>query len=373
MSSSVSAPAWPRFLQFREALRRLGPGLVVCLVLASLALSLARLPWLQAHGLSALTLSIVLGMLAGHSVYPSLAAAAEPGVQFTRQTLLRLGIVLYGLKLTVQDIGQMGLAGVTTDALVVASTLMLGAWAGRRWLKLDREQALLISAGSAICGAAAVMATAPAVQARDHQVAPAIATVVVFGTLAMFLYPWMFALNQSLQWIPGGAHGFGLYTGATIHEVAQVVVAGRGMSPEATDAAVMAKMVRVMMLAPVLLALGVVLSRRDRKAASLGASVGAVQGASPKSFGINVPWFAFAFMGVVLLHSWLPVPAAAAGDLSRLDDLLLAMAMAGLGLGTQLSAVRRSGPRPLWLALLLFVWLVVGGAAISRMTSWLFM
>jgi uncharacterized integral membrane protein (TIGR00698 family) len=368
MSSSVSAFAWPRFPQFREALRRLGPGLVVCLALAGLALSLARLPWLQAHGLSALTLAIVLGMLAGHSVYPSWAAAADAGVQFTRQTLLRLGIVLYGLKLTVQDIGQMGLAGVTTDALVVASTLMLGAWVGRRWLKLDREQALLISAGSAICGAAAVMAAAPVVKARDHQVAPAIATVVVFGTLAMFLYPWMFALNQSLPWIPGGAHGFGLYTGATIHEVAQVVVAGHGMSPEAADAAVMAKMLRVMMLAPVLVTLGVLLSRRDRKAAATG-TAGA---RSPVSFGVHVPWFAFAFIGVVLLHSCLQLPAAAARQLSALDDLLLAMAMAGLGLGTQLSAVRRSGPKPLWLALLLFVWLVVGGAAISRVTHWLF-
>ncbi|SEL38857.1 conserved hypothetical integral membrane protein [Roseateles sp. YR242] len=345
-------------------MRRVLPGLALCLLLAGLAFLLSRLPWMQAHGLSALTLAIVIGMVAGHTVYRPLAAAADPGVQFTRQTLLRLGIVLYGLKLTVQDIGHMGLAGVLADALVVVSTLGLGAWLGTRWLRLDRELALLIGAGSAICGAAAVMAAAPVVKARSEQVAPAIATVVVFGTLSMLLYPVLYHWNQQVALIPGGPHGFGLYTGATIHEVAQVVVAGRAMGAEAADAAVMAKMVRVMMLAPCLLSLGVWLARRGRGTTFRD------RGASGE--GVAVPWFAFAFIGVVLLNSRWALPAAVAADVSDLDTLLLAMAMAALGLGTQVRAVMQSGPRPLWLATLLFIWLVVGGAAIMWVTTKLF-
>lgn len=343
---------------------------MVCLAIAALAWTLGRWPWLQAHGFSVLTLAIVLGMVVGHAGYARVASLAEPGVQFSRQTLLRLGIVLYGLKLTVQDIGHMGAAGLATDALVLGSTLLLGTWAGRRWLKLEREQALLISAGSAICGAAAVMAAAPVVKARQEQVAPAMATVVVFGTLAMVLYPWLYHWNQSVAWIPGGEQGFGLYTGATVHEVAQVVVAGRGMSAEAADAAVMAKMVRVMMLAPCLLGLSVLVARWEASAPS-----GALQshqgvmgmGERPRRWrAMSIPWFAFAFIGTVLMNSWWTLPAHLAAELADMDTLLLAMAMAALGLGTQLSAVKRSGAGPLWLALLLAVWLVVGGAMIQR-------
>lgn len=373
MSFSLPVAVPPRPAPWLR-LRPLLPGLILCLALASLAWTLGQWPWLQAHGFSVLTLAIVLGMVAGHAGYARVASLAEPGVQFSRQTLLRLGIVLYGLKLTVQDIGQMGAAGLVTDALVLSSTLLLGAWVGRRWLKLEREQALLISAGSAICGAAAVLAAAPVVKARQEQVAPAIATVVVFGTLAMFLYPWLYQWNQALGWIPGGDQGFGLYTGATVHEVAQVVVAGRGMSAEAANAAVMAKMVRVMMLAPCLLGLSVLVARWEARAvgrprvqaeARAAAVSGHAPAGQPRWRAVSIPWFAFGFIAVVLMNSWWTPPARLAADLADLDTLLLAMAMAALGLGTQVSAVRRSGAGPLWLALLLAVWLVVGGAVIQ--------
>lgn len=364
-SSAFASPVLP--LSWHR-LRPLAPGVALCLALATLAWLLGQWPWLQAHGFSVLTLAIVLGMVVGWG-YARIASLTEPGVQFSRQTLLRLGIVLYGLKLTVQDIGQMGVSGVLTDALVLSSTLVLGAWVGRRWLKLDREQALLIGAGSAICGAAAVMAAAPVVKARQEQIAPAIATVVVFGTLAMFLYPWLYHWNQALGWIPGGDRGFGLYTGATVHEVAQVVVAGRGMSAEAADAAVMAKMVRVMMLAPCLLGLSVWVGRWERRQAPDSREAGPNADAKRRWGAVSIPWFAFAFIGMVLLNSWWTPPARLAAELADLDTLLLAMAMAALGLGTQFSAVKRSGAGPLWLALLLAVWLVVGGGLIQRVVS----
>ena len=166
-----------------------------------------------------------------------------------------MGVVLYGLRLTLQDIGHVGLAGVAIDALVLSSTFTLAYVIGTRWLKLDRTTALLIGAGSSICGAAAVMATEPVLRARAEQVTVAVATVVVFGTLSIFLYPALYDLNQHWPVIAGGADGFGIYAGSTIHEVAQVVAAAHPIGTHAEDAAVITKMVRVMMLAPFLLLL----------------------------------------------------------------------------------------------------------------------
>jgi uncharacterized integral membrane protein (TIGR00698 family) len=253
---------------------------------------------------------------------------------------------------------------VAIDALVLGSTFMLAWWLGTRWLGLFRKTAMLIGAGSSICGAAAVMATGPVVKARAEQVTVAVATVVVFGTLAIFLYPVLFQLNQGWALIPGGTSGFGVYAGSTIHEVAQVVAAGRSIGPDAADTAVIAKMVRVMMLAPFLVMLSAWLARDDARS---GAGRATLDGA-PKG-KLAVPWFAFGFIGVVLFNSlqWLPQPVAAA--MTELDTALLATAMAALGLTTQVGAIRRAGAKPLLLALVLFIWLVAGGAMINRVVS----
>ncbi len=364
---AAKAPAGPAFSLrplSADTLRRLLPGLLLSAALAGAAMALGRIDWLQAHGLSALTLAIVLGMLVGNTVYPRVPAASAPGVNLSKQNLLRLGIVLYGLRLTVQDIGHVGLTGVAVDALVLGSTFGLACWIGTRWLGLDRKSAMLIGAGSSICGAAAVMAAEPVVKARAEQVTVAVATVVVFGTLSIFLYPVLFELNQEWGVIPGGANGFGLFAGSTIHEVAQVVAAARSIGPEAADTAVIAKMVRVMMLAPFLLLLSGWLARDEARKATPGA---AGQGGKSKSKGkITVPWFAFGFLAVVLFNSlqWLPVQVTAV--VTAIDTGLLAMAMAALGVSTHLSAIRKAGARPLLLALILFGWLLVGGAFINH-------
>lgn len=155
------------------------------------------------------------------------------GVEFSRSRLLRLGVVLYGLRLTLQDVVHVGFDGVAIDALVLGSTFALACIVGTRVFGLDRKTAMLIGAGSSICGAAAVMATGPVVRGRAEQVTVAVATLVVFGTIAIFLYPLLYMLNQHWQLIPGGAAGFGLYAGSTIHD----------------DTAVIAKMLWVMLLA----------------------------------------------------------------------------------------------------------------------------
>src|SRR5579863_7211048 len=208
---------------------RLLPGLALTAALAALAMTLGGVDWFMSHGLSALTVAIVLGILIGNSLYPRLAARSGSGVAFSKQTLLRAGVVLYGLRLTLHDIGHVGVAGVLIDALVILTTFGLAQALGRM-IGLDHTARSLIGAGSAICGAAAVMATEPVVRARPEQVAVAVSTVVVFGTLSMFLYPALYTLNLHWSLLPAGADAFGVYAGSTIHEVAQVVAAGRSVS-----------------------------------------------------------------------------------------------------------------------------------------------
>jgi uncharacterized integral membrane protein (TIGR00698 family) len=153
---------------------------------------------------------------------------------------------------------------------------------------------------------------------------------------------------------------YGVYTGSTVHEVAQVLAAGRTISAEAADVAVVTKMVRVMMLAPCLLALSFWLARSRSKVADELAEtpVG-------KKNGIMIPWFALGFVAVMLIHSLIPLPALWVDRVNTFDTVILSMAMAALGLGTHVSAIRHAGLQPLKLAAVLFAWLVIGGGVVN--------
>ena len=358
---SSRGPGRPNGLAMRERWRLL-PGLVISGLLALVAIRLGSIDWLQAHGMSALTVSIVLGIVLGNTVYPHVADHGGAGIAFSKQTLLRAGVILYGLRLTLHDIGQVGVAGVLTDALLLSSTFVLAVIVGTRFFGLDSATAMLIGAGNAICGAAAIMATGPLLRARADQVTVAISTVVVFGTLAIFLYPALYALNLHWHWLPVGSRAFGIYAGSTIHEVAQVFAAGRSISVETANTAVITKMVRVMLLAPFLIALSGWLTRAS------ATEEGAAGNAEPAR-KLTIPWFALAFVAMILFNSLALLPRTWVAVAVDLDTFLLAMAMGALGLTTHLSAIRRAGAQPLLLGALLFVWLVAGGALVNRLVA----
>ncbi|AOY65748.1 YeiH family protein [Xanthomonas euvesicatoria pv. euvesicatoria] len=366
-----STPAPLNLLQGHAAgatrrLRQLVPGLALTGLLAGASMQLGKIGGLQANGVSALTLAILLGMLAGNTFYPRLAANADPGVRFSKATLLRLGIVLYGLRLTFQDIGNVGWTGVAIDAAVLCSTFGLACFVGTRVFGLDRTTAMLIGAGSSICGAAAVMAAEPVVRGRADQVMVAVATVVVFGTLAMFLYPVLYHLVAHSRGFALSPAAYGVFAGSTIHEVAQVVAAGRAIGEQAANTAVIAKMVRVMLLAPFLIALSAYLSRtRGKHADPSNCDGGTDQNARTQPGSIVMPWFALGFIAVAGLNSLALLPPTLVHQAIDIDTVLLAMAMAGLGLTTHVSAIRKAGIRPLALAAILFAWLVCGGFALN--------
>lgn len=323
------------------------PGLLLTAAIAGCAAFLAHQPWLAGAGFGALTLAIILGILIGNSLYPRLATQCDSGVLLAKQRLLRLGIILYGFRITLQQIGDVGLSGVLIDVLVLSSTFLLTCFLGIRLLKMDRETVWLIGAGSSICGAAAVLASEPIIKAEPSKVAVAVATVVLFGTLGILLYPQIWSLLP-----PTSQAHFGIYTGSTLHEVAQVVAAGHAIGAEAENNAVITKMLRVMLLAPFLLVLGSWL-RRQRSHSST------------RSQPVAFPWFALLFIVVALFNSLHLLPASMIGGINQLTDLMLAMAMAALGLTTHFSGLKQAGIKPLLLGMLVFIWLIVGGGALN--------
>lgn len=330
-------------------LRLHGPGLLLAALLAAAAALLAQWGPMAQLGLSAMTLAIALGMLVGNTVFARVSARTGAGVDLARSVLLRAGIVLYGFRISLHDIGAVGWPGLLIAMAMVALTFSLAQYVGTRWLGLDRQTAALIGAGSAICGAAAVMATQPVVRGEEHKVSIAVATVVVFGTLSMLLYPLLY------PYLGLSEHAFGLFAGSTIHEVAQVVAVGEAVGPTAADTAVVEKMLRVMMLAPFLMWL------------SFGSASSAKGATGFKACckQVRIPWFALLFIVASALHSLVALPPGLVAGLVQLDTLLLSTAMAAMGLRTSAASLRRAGVQPLKLGALLFVFLMAGGYVVN--------
>lgn len=294
--------------------------------------------------LSALTIAILLGMGLGNTIYPKIEAQANGGINFAKTFLLRTGIVLYGFRITLQDINSVGMNAIATDAIMLIATFFITCWIGIRLLKIDRQIVQLTAAGCSICGAAAIMAASPVVKAEAHKVSVAVALIVIFGTICMFLYPMMYPLLSQIL----SEHQFGIYIGSSVHEVAQVYAAGSNINPTVADTAVISKMIRVMMLAPFLLALSYSLQKTEADGRK-----------------INIPWFALFFVGVAIFNSFDFLPQALIERLVQLDTLLLLMAMSALGLTTRFSAIKQAGVKPLLLGALVCIWLIVGGFGVN--------
>ena len=318
------------------------PGISIVVVISALAFLLARVPALAALGLSALTIAIVVGALLGNVAHRALAnPAAQPGFQFAQKTLLRAGVALYGLNLSLQQILEVGPAAIAADLFVVTSTIFVGWWVGFCWLKMDRDTVLLASAGSGICGAAAVVATESVLGAAPHKTSAAVGQVVLFGSLAMLVYPLLFGV-LGIARAP-----FGIYVGSTVHEVAQVVTIGKTIGGATAENAVIVKMIRVMMLAPFLIVLGRFAPHETPLAKTTWAP--------------RLPGFAIAFIVIAIVHPYLGLPADVLASLRTLDIVLLAAAMAALGLDTTIAKLRLAGRDALILGTILFGYLVVGG------------
>ena len=297
-------------------------------------------------------MGIVLGMIYGNTLRLHLPVYWLPGILFSSKVLLRVAIVLYGFRLTFQDLLLVGFNGLAISSIMLTSTFIGGTWLGIKVFGLPRRLALLTAAGSSVCGAAAVLATEPVVKGESYESSIAVGTVVVFGTIAMFVYPFLY----SHGFLDMSEKAYGMFVGGTLHEVAHAVAAGQAISIDAGNTAVIVKMLRVIMIAPLLICLGFWLNRFPEKTE---------EESRVPSYGTynfsSFPWFAVLFIACIGINSLGIIPKQAVSVINSLDIFMLTMAMCALGMETSLEKVRMVGPKPFLLAGVLALWLIGGG------------
>ena len=323
-------------------------GIVIVLIISVFVTFLSEFSFFKDLAISTLIIGILFGMLYANSIKKYFPQSFDKGVAFCTKTLLRTGIVLYGFRLTFQNLEEVGFSGVFTAFLIVSSTFIIGYLFGTKVLKLDREITILTSAGSAICGAAAVLATESVLKSPAYKSAIAVSTVVVFGTIAMFLYPFLFKLGI----LNLSDSNMGIYIGATLHEVAHAVGAGETLGESVSSNAVIVKMIRVMMLAPFLIILSIWL---------LKTAVNSTIDNKDTKAKIIIPWFALMFIVVVAFNSFDLLSLQIVESINYLDSFILTVAMTALGMQTSFDKFKNVGLKPIYLASVLFLWLIFAG------------
>lgn len=326
-------------------------GILLMALFACASFFIGQAQVLRDLSISPLIIGIIIGMIYANTLRMHLPAAWAPGIQYCSKRILRLGIILYGFRLTFQDVLAVGMAGIVVDLIIVTVTILGGVWIGKL-LKMDRDIALLTSIGSGICGAAAVLGAEATLHTKPYKTAVAVATVVIFGTIAMFVYPVAYR-SGILGLTP---EQMGIFSGSTLHEVAHAVGAGNAMGEEIAGISIIVKMIRVMLLVPVLIILG-------WWAASFAGNGKDSEGGKRK---VAVPWFAFGFLLVIGFNSFNLLPVGLVNWINEFDTFLLTMAMAALGAETSFDKFKKAGAKPFVLAACLFVWLMVGGWLMAR-------
>lgn len=302
----------------------LAPGVLVSFAVAVLAVVIRDGTGLAA--LNPVVVALALGILLRTVI--GLPVALRPGAAFTVRPVLRAAIVLLGLQVTPGQLMSLGGGALLLALASVALTIPFTIWLGRR-LGVGDGLSQLIGAGTGICGASAIVAANQVVRAKQEDVAYALAIVTVFGTAALLIYPAL-ALPLGL-----GPRAYGLWAGASIHEVVQAVGAAAAGGPAAAEAGTITKLARVVLLAPAILALG----------------MWARPTGDQSAVRAPVPWFAFGFLGLVLLGGTGLVPAQLVGWSRTAVPVMMGAAVAALGLNTDLKALRTRGLRPVLLGL----------------------
>ena len=322
---TLSLATWP------GRARVLFPGVLACAVVAAASTFLS-----QHYGAPVMLFALILGMAMN---FLSSEGPCKPGIEFTARHVLRWGVALLGLRITAAQVVALGWHPVMVVAICLVLTIVVSMIVARL-MGFNILFGLLSGGATAICGASAALALAAALPPHPLKERATLFTVVgvsALSTLSMIVYPMV------ARWLGLDAHTAGIFLGATIHDVAQVVGAGYGMSQETGDTATLVKLMRVATLVPVIL-FAVIYTRVTAKDTGPGAGT-ATEGPRPPM----LPWFAVAFAALVAVNStgWLPgVVATGGSDLSR---WFLVAAIAGLGMKTQLRELVAVGLKPVLL------------------------
>nr|WP_278429724.1 YeiH family protein [Brevibacillus laterosporus] len=300
-------------------------GLVITLLIALVARYLAQFPFLSIMG--QLVIAILIGI-----TWRAVAGVPQQtiaGTNFSSKKLLRVGIILLGMRLNLMDILYAGPKVFAMAVLAIIFGLSV-VYLFTRWFKVEKKLGILTACGTAICGAAAVVAIAPQIKANDEETAIGAATVAILGTIFTLLYTLLYPF---LGFTP---NGYGVFSGATLHEIAHVIAAAAPGGNSAVDIAVIVKLTRVALLVPIAIGIGIWSSRLEQK----------MNGETNKQFSwrsLPIPWFIFGFLAMSAVNSLGIIPQEIATQIVNIAYLLIAMAMAGLGLNVDLVAFKRMG------------------------------
>jgi uncharacterized integral membrane protein (TIGR00698 family) len=319
------------------------PGLAIAASIAAVAFVVEYLIKNNTAGVvSPLVIAVVLGALISN--LGLLPDECRVGLGFAARNLLRLGIVLLGLQLSFSQVRELGAPGLVLVIVVVAATFTGTQWLGKK-MGLSPGLSLLVATGFSICGASAIAAMRPVSDADDDDMAYAIALVTICGTLAIFLLP---AIGEIIGF--SGAQ-FGSWVGASVHDVAQTVATAASGNDDAQDAAIVVKLTRVMLLAPLVAAVSFTLRR---KLSHTNITDSNTQKAKLPPI---VPLFIIGFIAAISINSSFNLPSELVSNVKWLEKSLLACALAGLGAGVDIKKLRRVGTRPL--ALGLISWMLI--------------
>jgi uncharacterized integral membrane protein (TIGR00698 family) len=341
-------------------------GILFVAIFAAAATMVSDIGFIKSLGISPLVIGIVMGIFYANTLHQHIPSEWGTGITFSGKKILRFAIVFYGFRITFQQIMDVGMSGFMVSLIMLSTTFLIGTYLGIKAFKMDRDTAMLTASGASVCGAAAVLATEPVLKAEGHKTAVAVSMVVLFGTISMFLYPVLYAsiIEPATGFLHMTPQQFGIYVGGTIHEVAQVVAVPAsvvGSPVEMANSAVIVKMTRVIMIAPMLIILGIYLSMQAKKSGGVGGGVKLV-----------IPWFAVYFIAMAGFNSLQIVPQNIVDIINEIDTFLLTMAMTALGMGTIFSKFKGLGLAPLYTAGAMFVWLVFGGFVVTKVITAIF-
>lgn len=345
-ASSTRATAPPPAPAATHGMLAVLPGVLLCAALAAAAVWLADVPWIKQHThVSALLLVILIGM-AWKSLAP-VPAATIPGIRLAQRPLLRWAVAGLGFRLSLVELAHIGGPALVVVVVSTTAALAFGWWLARR-LGVDEKLGLLLGVGGAICGASAVVAADSVVLGEKRDSAVALAVITLLGTIGIVVYPLAARALHMSDFL------YGVWDGASLHEMAQVVAAGFGVSDRAAQVATVVKLARIALLAPVVLFLGWRMRHAHR--------------AAGRAHVAPVPWFLVLFVVFAIVNSIGVIPKPALEMLKTGDLWLLCVGMAGVGLQTGLRDVRDAGIRPVLAGVGQWVFL----AAISyALASWL--
>ncbi|TWS99281.1 YeiH family putative sulfate export transporter [Streptococcus cuniculipharyngis] len=312
-------------------------GLVLCLILGSLALVLGQLFPLVGPNL----LAIGLGMLLPKTI--STTPAYQEGLTYSSKTLLQYAVILLGFSLSITEVSQLGLASLPLTLLTISLAFFTALFFGRR-LGLSGNLSSLIGFGTAICGGSAILAAAPVLEADSDDIALSLSTIFCFNSLAILIFPLVG------HWLQLSDEAFGLWTGTAVNDTSSVVAVGYSYSQEAGDYATIVKLARSLMIVPICLVFGLVKSYQARKQANLSS---VIQG---------FPWFILYFLLASLVRSLGWFPLLILPYTKALSKLFMAMALVGLGSKLSFDQFKQAGPAPFLTGLL--SWIAVALASL---------